>query len=339
MPISYLPSIEKASDVLIDAINNDKPNEIKEVLDYINNNEISGSASAFHNAAASLARIDAFAYAISILEVGLNRYSRDTDLLADIISYGSKCKKLSDVNPYYKKLKRVRKCFWTWRAYVFSVDFLMEYIQYTETEKEEERIKAEILSILSDFKATYPHDERAYVAESEFYECMHDYQKQIAALIEGMEKVAVCCQCALKYADYLFERGEYEKALPIIQKAVDIREDQPSISLGYAYYILAMSKEAVLRRKTTQLTEQAVVPVFDAYNIAFSFMESEPGRKLLLNQIEKRVIALEIESGIKCKIDFHEKNGIDIDNSIARFVLEALAQRSKNEKDCETDNK
>ncbi len=305
MSINYIPSIEKASDILVQAISSEDYGTVKEILDYVtNDSEIAGSAASFHNAATNLARIDSFNYATKLLEVGIKRYSKDTDLLADIIKYGSKCKSIKDVYVYYKRLQMIRKRFWTWRAYVFSVDYLMEYIQYTETEDDEKVIQKEILSILDEYKRAFPADERAYVAESEYYESMHDREKQIAALREGMEKVIVCCQCALKYADYLFEMGKYEEAIPVAQKAVDIREDQPSISLGYAYYILAMSKEAVLRTNNSRVTDSLVFPVYKAYETAYSYMSKEAGRNILKQQIKNRVTALEIESGIKSNIEF-----------------------------------
>jgi hypothetical protein len=305
MSIGFIPSIEAASIVLLDALNKNEATIIKEVMDYVQNNEcIGGTADSFHNAATNLARAEAYSCAVAFLEVGHKRYSRDTDILADLIHYGSQCKRIEDIYPYFLELKSVRQRFWTWRAYTFSCDYLMEYIQYTTTDEEENTIEKEILCLLESYKRNYPNDERPFVEESEYYERKHDSERQVAALIEGMDKIAICCQCALKYADYMFKKGEYEKVIPAAEKAVNIREDQPSISLGYTYYILAMSREVVMRKNNMQFTEAVLKPVYDAYGISFNFLEKEGGRSRLQLQIWNRVKALERESKIESNIDF-----------------------------------
>lgn len=305
MSIGFIPSVERASNLLLEAVSKNESSTIKEIMDYVQNNEtIGGTADSFHNAATNLAQAEAYSCAVAFLEVGHKRYSKDTDILADLILYGSKCKRIEDVYSYYVELDNIRRRFWTWRAFAFSCDFLMEYVQYTTTDEQEKAIEAEILNLLNNYKTAFPNDERPYVAESEYYESKHDSERQVAALLEGMNKIVVCCQCALKYADYLFQKGEYEKVIPIAEKAVNIREDQPSISLGYTYYILAMSREVVVRKNNIQLTEEVVRPVYDAYKIAFNFLEKEGGRGRLQLQIWTRVKALETDSGTDSRIEF-----------------------------------
>ena len=50
-----------------------------------------------------------------------------------------------------------------------------------------------------------------------------------------------CPQCALKFADHFFEMGNYMESLKYSNLAVSIKEDKPTISLGYTKYIRAMS--------------------------------------------------------------------------------------------------
>ena len=296
---------------------------IQETIDYINNDpKIAGSASDFHNAGAELARIGAYSVALSILEVGHKRYDRDIDLVADILAYGIKCRKIEDLFPYYEEMCNVRKRNWTWRGFVFGIDYLMQYIQYVEDDNEEDRVKKSIEIMISDYKMKFPKDERAYVAESELYEYLGDTERRITALKNGIENAMPFCQCALGYADYLFEIGSYEKVIPVVEKAVNIREDQPSVSIGYLYYILAMSKEVCMRKTNEQLTESLVRPVYNAYHIAHIRLEKEGGRERLIEQIENYVEALEIESGIKSNINI-EHSSIDVSDLIDRLQMKA----------------
>ena len=111
------------------------------------------------------------------------------------------------------------------------------------------------------------------MVEHDFYKLINEKDKARNSLKTAVETLTVCPQCALNYADSLFEIGSYTEVIPIVEKAVNIREDQPSISVGYAYYILALSREYVLRNNNTILNQNNIKPVFDAYYSALEFLE------------------------------------------------------------------
>lgn len=303
----YIPSITVATNMIVSSYLQEDYTKIKEVMDYIiNASNIAGDADEYHNASVKLARIEDYDNAVTLLEHGLARYPRSADILADLLLYGLKCRKVSDVRLYYDRLTNVKRKFWTWRSFRFSIDFLMVYIQYVDDDKQEDAIITEVVSLIGDFKKYYPDDERAYMVEYEFYELINEKEKARNALKIAVETLQVCPQCALNYADSLFEIGDYAHVIPIAEKVVNIRENQPSISIGYAYYILALSKEFVLRDANTILNQDNVKPVFDAYYSAMEFLEDD--KRHLIKQLEKRVRILERESNIQSNIDFSDKN-------------------------------
>lgn len=304
----YIPSISIATDMIVKAYLQAEYSKIKEVMDYIvNTPTIAGSADEYHNASVKLTRIEDYDNAVILLEHGLERYPRSTDILADLLLYGLKCRKIPEISPYYyERLSKISKKFWSWRSFHFSINFLMIYIQYADTEKQEKAVVSEIETLIAQYKEFYPNDERSYMVEHDFYSLINEKEKAKNALKSAVDKLKVCPQCALNYADSLFEIGDYANVIPIAQKAVDIREDQPSINLGYAYYILALSKEFVLRSSNTTLNQNNVKPVFDAYYSAMEFLESD--KQHLTKQIEKRVKILERESNIPSDISFSVGN-------------------------------
>ena len=304
----YIPSISIATDMIIKAYLQEEYPKIKEVMDYIvNTPTIAGNADEYHNASVKLTRIEDYDNAVVLLEHGLKRYPRSTDILADLLLYGLKCRKISEISPYYyDRLSKINKKFWTWRSFHFSIDFLMIYIQYADTADQENAVVQEIELLIADYKKFYPNDERAYMVEHDFYALINEKEKAENALKTAVDRLKVCPQCALNYADSLFEVGDYANVIPIAEKAVNIREDQPSISVGYAYYILALSKEFVLRSSNTTLNQNNVRPVFNAYYSAIEFLEGD--KQHLTKQIEKRVKILERESNVQSGISFSVGN-------------------------------
>jgi len=303
MPL-YIPSITIAANMITNAYLQKNYSQIIEVMDYvINTPTIAGNADAYHNASVQLTQIQDYANAVCLLEHGLNRYPRSADLLADLLLYGLECRKVSEISTYYfDKLAKINKKFWTWRAFHFSIDFLMVYIQYSDTNEQERTVTEEIIALIDAYKTYFPTDERAYMVEYTFYTLICENQKALDALKQATETLTVCSQCALNYADYYFEHGEYDKVIPIVEKAINVREDQPSINLGYAYYILALSKEYVLRHNSSVLNQDNVTPVFNAYYSALEFLDTD--KQTLISQIKNRVKILERESGIESFISF-----------------------------------
>ena len=150
----YIPSISVATSMIVKEYIQEEYHKIKEVMDYIiNTPTIAGDADEYHNASVKLTRIEDYDNAVILLEHGLLRYPRSTDIWADLLLYGLKCRKISEISPYYyKNLAKISKRFWTWRAFHFSIDFLMVYIQYADTEAQENAVISEIESLIDDYK-------------------------------------------------------------------------------------------------------------------------------------------------------------------------------------------
>lgn len=72
---------------------------------------------------------------------------------------------------------------------------------------------------------------------------------------------------------------------------MSIKEDQASISLGYAYYILAMSLE--WRERRNRSIAANLKQVYSAYYSAYMHLDSD--RTNLLDSVKKQVKQLEFE--------------------------------------------
>ena len=316
----YIPSVDEAAKKIVKYYNEGAFEELNSVGEYLENNDvaksIAGNGDAFHNATVRLTHAGFFDYAYALAKVGHNRYPRNTDLLGDLICYGLQCKPLDELQQWYTKLDKINKRFWTWRAYRFSFDYWMERLPYAESEEVLERWEGIIEGLFDSFKQNFQYltdksdCEKAYMMEFEYYNSKGDDQKALEALVAATENVQTsnkCRQCALKLADRFFETGDYEKSYLYADKAVSIKEDQASISLGYAYYILAMSLE--WRERRNRSIGANIKQVYSAYNSAYMHLDLD--KTNLLDSVKKQVKQLEFEyaqpSGIEFDVLYKEK--------------------------------
>ena len=300
----YIPSVDEATKRIVKSYNNDMIDDLLAVGEYLENSDvaksIAGNADEFHNATVRLTRVGFYDYAYALAKVGHVRYPRNTDLLGDLLCYGLHCKPLSELEQWYTKLKGISKRFWTWRAYQFSFDYWMERLSYAEDEEELSCWESIIEDLINAFKQNFQYltdksdCEKAYMMEFEYYNSKGDDERALAALREATENVQTsnkCAQCALKLADRFFEIGDYENSYIYANKAVNIKEDQASINLGYTFYILAMSLE--WHERNNHSIAANIKQVFSAYYAAYIHLDAD--RVNLLDSVKKQVKQLEFE--------------------------------------------
>lgn len=340
----FIPSAEIAVQMMKEAFRKADFNRLRDIQLRLNEpevqNNLSGTADEFHNAAVDLTRSNMFRYAYSLVEVGIIRYPYNTDLLSDALLYGSRCHVPAEsLEKHYRELQAVDKRFWTWRAYHFSAEYLMAKLPALKGDEQAQK-ESEILSIIQEFKKHFDYlddqsdREKAYLIEFKFWISKGDTKKAEAALKAATDEVLPdkCPQCALKYADRMFELGRYEEVIPYAEQAMGIMEDQHSISYGYTYYILAMSLEWVARRDNGLTNPRTLSKIFTAYNNAYLYMEA--GRDNLMDNIKKRVRAIEFETKQEGGIDFESMDKEKSSNTeemlrnmdVLRQLLRARAQ-------------
>lgn len=202
-----------------------------------------GDSNTFHNLAVTLARADQYDQACDILKIGLSCHEKSLDLLADFLAYAIKCNRLPEASTYFNILMEIDKKDWNWRAFDFSIDYLMELLLRKEEEENIEKINNYIDIILKNFKEYRRNDERAYYAE---YSVAFSRGQEESAITE-LERVLAenpsikAPKCAIKIAEYYFDCGQYDVATSYIQKCKSyVSVPQPSIEPGYVYMLSAL---------------------------------------------------------------------------------------------------
>jgi tetratricopeptide (TPR) repeat protein len=205
---------------------------------------LTGDANDFHNFATELARVDYYEAACEVLKQGILMYSTDTDLLADYILYAHKCGKHEVAREKFQQLKAIDKVDWTWRGYVFSVDYLVDIIKGQKGD-ERKKTQNDIESLISDFKKNLKQEEKAYLAESDYFEAIGERDKAIEVLkgvVDG-NIVKVCPQCCARFIDRSLENGDYNTVATYAKRGISMAEEQESVETIMFWYYWALADD------------------------------------------------------------------------------------------------
>lgn len=212
-------------------------NLLHDLLEALFENEDSlfGDANDFHNFAVSISKLTQDNQnATRIIKAGLKIHPMNTDLLADAIKYGYNCGEKAVCKQCYCTLQSIDKSRWTWRAFSFSKDYLMD--EWTSNIQNDYSID-DIFKLVHEYQTHKPDAEDAWLCEFEVYEATNRKEEGIKVLETAINKFRFCPRCWLRYADLMMDRGEYEKAEPVIRKMCRNPKSGDTINASYMYFL------------------------------------------------------------------------------------------------------
>lgn len=274
--------------------------------------DIYGTADEYHNLSSEFARKDLYKCAEIVAGKGAERYKHNVDLLADVIKFGSQSQDWDICETAYKRLDGIKYEKWTWRAFTFVIEYLMDKMEILGEDEKEEEIYKKIYAHIDAYKKL--NDERAWVAEAELNIKYGKRSEAIATLKTGIDNIQVAPQCCLKIIDLLLENGSYEEVIKY--SAIGIRgtaQDQPSASNGYLLYTSALAKDALINEEEIENGEgvigkgfhnfEAVKSALVDYEIAKQLLY---GRSQYIYNINQRMLILKVKSGIEFDKEINE---------------------------------
>lgn len=251
----------------------------------ISSETIIGNSDFFHNMAVVLARNDAFDYACEILELGLKRNPNSIDLLADYLNYGCYCNRHEKCETYFNTLYACQDS-WNWRAYQFSIDYLLESENYgakCDIEK--------INNLVVAFISKNPDKEISFLTKANWLRKMpakerislwgnETYESVLADVTNGKFEINRTPKCDLNLADYYYSLGtNFTEAYKLLERCKpNSAEIQPSVNRGYVYLLSSLCKMSIYYEKVTNFNskkaendpelELLAKDVYEQYHIA-----------------------------------------------------------------------
>lgn len=208
-----------------------------------------GDADSLHNLAVEYARMGIYDAACMFLDKGLQtrRMGRNIDLLADYIKYAVAADEstLEKAQVYYEKLCSISRNRWNWRAYEFSIDYLLSVLDEDSDKSEgDKEIYRKIFKHANDYRKQFeehPKRDRAYYTLAGVYSSRGEYKRMLDLLTEAINKGKKMPLCAMKLAEYYFKIGDYDKTSEYVElcklMGIDIEQD---MKFGYQYLISAL---------------------------------------------------------------------------------------------------
>lgn len=260
--------------------------------------QLIGDADDFHNfavAVSTVANDNKNAYAI--VREGLKIHTVNTDLLADALMYGCNTGEKNECDRWYRTLLEVDKSCWTWRAFSFTITYLLDI--YSSSENSIANIE-QILKLASEYQQYLPDREDAWISLHRVYERTNQRAKGIKVLEEAIEKFRFCPKCWLRYADIMIDDGQYEKAEPVIKKMLRNPNATEHINTSYMYFLDGQCRFAKLMDSEGydigEVDEHDVRMIYRSFRLA---RKSQGLRENTNQRIEEYIDRISIETGIE----------------------------------------
>ncbi len=189
----------------------------------------------YHDKSVGLARDSKYRQAVVICRKGLARFPRNTVLIADIIKYSAEIGDTDTASEHYAMLKEsISMARWNWRAFSFSVEFLMQEDPFANEE--------ECRVLLKEYKKYLPFEENAFVAEYQLEEALGNHERSMAVLEEAIATLENAYHSALLLARLQMKRGLYEKVKKTARygiAAAVAEEDDSKVHCLHYFSVLA----------------------------------------------------------------------------------------------------
>jgi len=245
------PAISAAYE-LMDDLASQEPipyNVILNLFDYIiASKDIVGSATDYHNLGVVFSRCDLLNEAAAIYQKGLEKFPDDIDLFSDIVQVCTTSDLGIDVSSFIKRIKDIPQKYWNWRCFT-------SLINYYNGQPHSAENKESSLALVEEYKKSLPHEERAYMAESETYDRYGEHEKAKDAFREGVAKCAIAARCATTLADRLLGEGFFDEAIKYATKAIDTAQPQLSVRLCSPYASRGFARDALVHLAIAEETD------------------------------------------------------------------------------------
>lgn len=270
-----------------------------------NNITFLGNADNYHNLSVSYAKEDCFDSACKILNKGIEEYPYSVDLLADFLKYGIQWKKYYSLcEKYYERLKSISFSEWNWRAYSFSIDYLLDKKSRNYSISKE--IKSEALSLADKFiyNASLEYLDQAYFDKSTIYKSYGEDDKEKETLEFGANNSTRASKCCLRLSDIEFNSGNYKKAIDYIERCWRVLDTMPRINRGYTFLLLALSKTSEFlkdfdaAKDIDDVSEKEIELLYKDFNSALDNVDG-----IYKDTIKTVVRILEAQTGVKNKFN------------------------------------
>ncbi|MDR0929331.1 MAG: hypothetical protein LBM74_06400 [Oscillospiraceae bacterium] len=230
-----------------------------DIINRVQSKELTGTFDDYHNLSVEFSRQSYTDYALLVAKTGVEKFPSNIDLISDCAKYATEVGETDVAKEMLEKLNEFDKSGLNWRAFTFYVDALNSgLVSIMVGKKEDAKVQAEAelqytLSVVEQYEAAFPYEDKAYMAEFETYRRYGKTTEALDALKKGVNNCVMAPQCAGKLAERYLEMGDFDNAILAASKAIiGNATAQPGINTGAIFAFRGLARDAQIQEKLLQ---------------------------------------------------------------------------------------
>ena len=261
---------------------------------------LAGDADDFHNfSVAVLKEFDDYRVALDIVEMGLEVYPKNADLLGDAIKYAVSCGQKNKSHKHYDELMWIDMSVWTWRSFSFSIDYLLN-CHLTGNKKAID----EAISLVAEYKKYYPLREDPWKCEEDIYTKTNQIERSIQVLRNAISTLVLCPKCWLRYADLMMDQGNYTEAAIYLKKLATNPISAESVNMAYVFYLDGLCRMTLWQQtdeyQEEEFDEKTVLSIYRRFRKALNHSDCRKNlSEKIINLARSIYQETQIQSGIE----------------------------------------
>ena len=249
----------------------------------------------YHNFIMDLFRCGDFYAATDVCKFVLEYTPKNMDMLADMMRACGGSLQFDLGEEYLNKAHEIPENIWSWRLFMYGVDFLITKLQAFPGDQE---LFSRAENLAKQYMKNFPSDEHGYNQLAEIYVCVNQQKKAVDVLDDFIFRKKtekregarlICAQCCVTLLNLLDDSNNYERIVQICERGIDYTtQEQPSANIGFFIYRKALALDAMLRSKNYKAED--VLETMRNYQVAYDLNQDKDYK----NTIEKRYALLRV---------------------------------------------
>lgn len=226
----------------------------RKLIEYITDptHRVLSECDVYHNLVMDLFRVGDFDLALQVCDFALASAPYNRDMLGDAIKACGDSSQFDRGEEYLKKAMEIPYKFWSFRLFLYSVDFLKTKLSAYPMDKD---LYKRALDLADEYIRTLPYDEHGYNQKAELLVMMNERDKAITELnryifhtkldeMDG-ESELITAQCCVTLLNILDSSTAYDFIVQICDKGLrSTTREQPSAAIGFFVYRKALALDA-----------------------------------------------------------------------------------------------
>lgn len=250
----YVSSLHDAIILLQRHMNPEGARYRKRLVEYMidPSHPVKSECDVYHNFVMDLFRVDDYDLALQVCEYALTAAPYNRDMLGDAIKACGDSSQFEKGEEYLKRALDIPYPLWSFRLYLYSVDFLKTKLSAFPMD---EALYHRALELADLYIKHHPYDEHGYNQKAELLIMMNERDKAIVELGKfilhthpdpGDNRLQlVTAQCCVTLLNILDDSSDYDYIIQICDRGLqNTTQEQPSAAIGYFVYRKALALDA-----------------------------------------------------------------------------------------------